>query len=229
MKDAYQILFDKTTFTKDEFFKIGIDNIIFGTQDKLEIQWEELKSNLKHNKALFIRGYSRDTTKTEAFFRLNKYLFGHTNLTVDKTNNLIPTQIIASLTNLKKTIKTDTSSNERIQNFQVSHIFGKTKNPLLFNAGWNIAYIPKYLDPFTGHETQGQISQDFKKMFSIYLKPKLQFFIDDYNSIVNDNIFRESLTKSIDLIKSELNMTDKSFRTFSTNAMNEFSPIWTEE
>ena len=225
MKDPYIELFDKIGLTQKRFFEIGIESIIIASHDKLVQQWNELKGNLENNnKKLFVRGYSPDKPKRDAFITLIKYLFPNGNIDIDVRNNTNPTKIIAELTSLKKD-KSAGKNYEIIQNYQVSHIFGRTKNPYLFNAGWNIAYIPKYLDPFTGHETVGQINSDFKEAFNIFKTKKLKYFIDDYNSIVNNKSFQDNLTKSIAELKKNFKMPDKSFNLLSKNAMFEFSPI----
>ncbi len=103
MRDAYTKLFERIDV--HEFFKIAINDITYIEEEKIRIQWDELKERVFNNGEIYIRGYGRDAVKT--------------------------------------------------------------KNPLLFGCGWNIAYIPKYIDPFTGHETQGCYSEEFKKILKI--------------------------------------------------------------
>ncbi|WP_238403062.1 hypothetical protein, partial [Flavobacterium psychrophilum] len=69
---------------------------------------------------------------------------------------------------------------------QISHLFGRTKNPFLFNCAWNIAYVPKYLDPFTGHETQGEYSNEFKNMFTPIINEKFRQYIIEYNELISN-------------------------------------------
>jgi hypothetical protein len=42
-----------------------------------------------------------------------------------------------SRSGFSKTVRGD--SERKIQNYQVTHIFGRTKNPFLFSAPWSIA------------------------------------------------------------------------------------------
>ena len=75
-------------------------------------------------------------------------------------------------------------------NYQVSHLFGRTKNPLLFTSPWNIAYIPKYLDPFTGHESQGIHSTEFKNIFNQLIAKKFEPYIQDYHNFIDEHVFK---------------------------------------
>ena len=81
-------------------------------------------------------------------------LLGNTHVEKDPTNNAVPHKLIQRTTELKR--------NSDIFNYQVSHIWGHTKNIFMFEAPWNICYTPKIMDPFTGHETQEYGLQNIK-------------------------------------------------------------------
>ena len=57
---------------------------------------------------------------------------------------------------------TGRKNKKEIINYQVSHIFGKTKNIYAFTAPWNFIYLPKIMDPLTGHEAQGYLKERFQ-------------------------------------------------------------------
>ncbi|AET69328.1 hypothetical protein Desor_3879 [Desulfosporosinus orientis DSM 765] len=65
---------------------------------------------------------------------VKKRIFNNTNVKKDATNSVEPQKIISRLTGYKR--------NTNLFNYQVSHIFGKTKNIFLFEAPWNIALVP---------------------------------------------------------------------------------------
>lgn len=44
-------------------------------------------------------------------------------------------------------------------------MFGRTKNIYAFTAPWNIVYMPKILDPFTGHEAKGEMVDEYRMLF----------------------------------------------------------------
>lgn len=222
MIDAYDNLFLK--YNKDEFFKDSIEEIIFVPTDKLEQNWLNIKHKLLHNEELYIRGYGRNAAGTNAFIVLYKYLFQNEKIKKDPTNNAKPTTTLTELTGLCKVVKNDNIKKERIQNYQVSHLFGKTKNPLLFTAGWNIAYIPKYIDPFTGHETQGKYRLEFQKLFEAKISEKFGYYINDYNIFYQQNI-KDNLADALALTKQELGMSDILFEDFKISAKSELSEI----
>lgn len=222
MKDAYDEFFEK--YPKDEFFNDSFEQIIFITAEKIDDNWIELKNNLISNKKLFIRGHGRDALGTNRFILLYEFLFKNTNIEKDPSNNYYPTKLIKELTNYCKVIKDDNKDYQRIQNYQISHLFGRTKNPLMFNAPWNIAYIPKYLDPFTGHETQGKHKEDFQKIFNAKVKEKFRNYIIDYNEFVENQI-TPNLDDAFKQVNLKLRLKKKEFDKFKKIAKKELAII----
>ncbi len=222
MRDAYDKLFQK--YNKEEFFRDSIEEIIFICADKLQNNWDQLKSKVLSNQEVYIRGYGRDALGTKAFIVLYKYLFQNEKVSKDPTNNAKPSRILMELTGLCKVVKSDRKEKERIQNYQVSHLFGRTKNPLLFTAGWNIAYIPKYIDPFTGHETQGAYRNEFQKLFEAKIFERFGQFVNDYNSFFINNI-SSRLEDALALTQQELDMPEDLFEDFRARAISELSEI----
>ena len=131
-----------------------------------------------------------------------------------------PTKLISSLTAYSKTSK---KNKTHILNYQISHLFGRTKNPFLFCSPWNIAYIPKYLDPFTGHETQGSHSKDFKNIFNLILKEKFILYFEDFNKVFSDFI-QPNLENALDAIRNNFESTEK-FDDFVKDCKSELSSI----
>jgi hypothetical protein len=80
------------------------------------------------------------------------------------------------------------------------------------------------LDPFTGHETQGDHSVEFKKMILPILKEKFEFYINDYNQIIESKVLNK-LDKSLMEVKKELRMNQPEFLIFEKNAKIELSLI----
>jgi hypothetical protein len=225
LKDAYDILFK--SYKKETFFKEGLAAIIYVEDSKINNFWNETKQKIRDGGEFFIRGFGRDENGTKAFFILYKELFPKATILKDPINNIKPTQIISKLTGLDKNIKADTKSLEKIQNYQVSHLFGKTKNPLLFTAPWNIAFIPKYLDPFTGHETRGEYSIEFKKIFNESNLKRFKKYIADYDNIVLKDI-KPNFSKALDKTKKELislNFDQKKINEFEKAALEQLDGI----
>jgi hypothetical protein len=156
---------------------------------------------------------------------LYKNLFPEMTILKDSSNNAQPTKLISEITPYKKT--TDDSKKdgkERIQNYQISHLFGRTKNPFLFTAAWNIAYVPKYLDAFTGHESQGEHSKAFKVIFNDILKARFSVYVDDYNKLIKTHVGGK-LEEALDKTRKDAKNTIRKFARFRSDAKHELSEI----
>ena len=64
-------------------------------------------------------------------------MVGNESVTKDSTNNAEPAKIIRELTGCSK-IKN--ARHEPIRNYQISHIFGRTKNVFAFTAPCSLEY-----------------------------------------------------------------------------------------
>lgn len=201
--DGYKLFFSYfNNISDDEMVKFGLENLISVPVDVAKTEWEKIKNKLFNNEELYIRGYGRDAKGTELYFNLYKDLFNNNNIKKDPTNNHWPTKLIEDWTKVsKKPTKKQLERNfSTIQNFQVSHIFGCTKNPLLFTAPWNIIILPKIMDPFTGHEASGTLKEKFSESLRCWACQKYSDLIIDYNNIVQ-KLVENNLEKSINRLE----------------------------
>ena len=186
--DSIQLFLDyfsNKNLDKDSFYKFGIESTEFAGIDYAKKQWNHIKEMLLNKQELRIRGYGRDAKQTEMYFALYRFLFDHHNIKKDSSNNTEPTRIIQKATGYIK----NSQKKRNILNFTVAHIFGCTKNPLLFNAAWNICYKPTILDPLTGHEAQGDWPIEYQRIFHNHVYRLFGELIMDYNKfIVEQNI-----------------------------------------
>ncbi|WP_186301070.1 hypothetical protein [Virgibacillus sp. SK37] len=184
MLDGYKIFMKKFNISGEQIIEFGINETIFIPKSKANEEWKLLKENvIKGNDRVYVRGYGRDAKGTELYMNLYKELFGHSMFYQDPTNNAEPTKILKRLTGYSRQEKSTIKYNP-IRNYQVSHIFGRTKNPFLFTAPWNIVYVPKIMDPFTGHESKGELTEAFQKQFLLHFYQYYQEYIEEYNSIM---------------------------------------------
>ena len=198
-RDSYLNFLEKFKISNKDFIEYGLNDIIFVPNDKVISEWEILKNKVYSNQEVYIRGMGRDATGTKYMLEVHKSLFGNSNIKKDPSNNAHPTKILENLTGFSKR---KLKNNNLISNYQVSHIFGRTKNALMFMAPWNIVYIPKLFDPFSGHESKGELTQTFTSKLKEITYEKFKVQIDDYNSIVNNSKFIDSLNSSIENLKS---------------------------
>ena len=181
-RDSYLNFLKTFKISDDKFVEYGLKDIIFIPKDKASSEWEILKKKVYSNQEVYIRGMGRDAASTGYMLEIHNSLFGNSNIKKDPSNNTHPTKILENLTGFSKRKSKNTNL---ISNYQVSHIFGHTKNALMFMAPWNIVYIPKLFDPFSGHESKGELTQIFSTKLKEITYEKFKEDIGDYNSIVN--------------------------------------------
>ena len=209
-RDSYYDFLNHFGIKPKALFEWGMDAIIFPENDIVEKEWALLKKRILNNEVVYIRGYGRDARGTRLYIDFYKYVFKNENVKKDPTNNNRPQ------TNVKK--MTGLTRNKDIYNYQVSHIWGHTKNVFLFEAPWNICYTPKIIDPFTGHETKGDLPKEFQEYFIKYAQNKYRKYIKDYNKTISNYDFKSLLQKYC----VEKNIDDERF---TQDALAELSPI----
>lgn len=217
MRDGYQLFMQRFNIDQDQLIQFGIDETIYIVDSVVKNEWLQLKRNIySGEQKVFIRGYGRDAKGTELYMGLYQDLFGHNNFFKDATNNAEPTKIIRRLSGYSRQEK-PTIKYKRLRNYQVSHIFGKTKNPFTFTAPWNIVYVPKIMDPFTGHESKGALTERFQRDFSANFYNYYLDYIEEFNDIMSD--LRPLLIRY--LVENKPLITEK----FKNDSIEQFSPI----
>ncbi len=222
MRDSYIKFFSEGYISKEQFFEFGLKETIYAPYDKAESEWSRLKQRIENNQEVFIRGFGRDANGTHLFQELYARLVGNHNIKKDPTNNAEPTKIIRELTGYSKT---KNSKYEPIRNYQISHIFGRTKNIYAFTAPWNIVYMPKMLDPFTGHEAKGEMIDEYTLLFQKQGYQKFERLIAEFNEIVTNQGFRGRLKDCLDGLSADDSFENKEIEKLKTAVNNEFMPI----
>lgn len=173
--DSYECFFKKFNIGKEDFYKFGLEETIYAPDEEIEEYWNELKRRVINNEKVYIRGYGRDAHGTTLYKKFHIKVFGNENIIKDSTNNSKPQGLIEKLTGLRR--------KKNLLNYQVAHIFGMTRNALMFEAPWNIALVPKIIDPLTGHESNGAWAMEYQKLFIANMRKKYAKYIDEYNEI----------------------------------------------
>ncbi len=214
--DSYQSFLSHFNISQDEFLEWGIDAIIYPPIDKVDEEWGNLKRRIFSNEIVYIRGYGRDAHGTKLYQNLYSYIFRNNSVKKDATNNAVPTQHIRNMTGLTK--------NKDIYNYQISHIWGRTKNIFMFEAPWNICYVPKIMDPFTGHESKGEMTEKYRKLFIDTAYTRYKHFIDEYNSMLVQYNVKEKVNTYISYLK-DTDIAEKELSQFIKDVESELSPI----
>jgi hypothetical protein len=222
MRDSYIRFFSEGYITKEQFFEFGLKETIYPPYEKVEKEWEILKRNIVSNKPVFIRGFGRDANGTHLFQELYKRVLGNDSVKKDPTNNAEPTKIIRNLTGYSKS---KNSKFELIRNYQVSHVFGRTKNIYTFTAPWNIVYMPKMLDPFTGHEAKGDMIDEYTILFQQQGYKQFSKLIENYNHIITEQAFRDKLNTGLQELSNDSSFDSKDIDKLAKAVEDEFKPI----
>lgn len=222
MRDAYTRFFDECCISKDKFFSFGLEETIYAPYDKAEIEWNLLKDRIYNNEKVFIRGFGRDANSTHLFQTFYERLLNNYHVEKDPTNNTEPAKLIKYLTGYSKT---KSSKFEPIRNYQISHIFGRTKNVFAFTAPWNIVYMPKILDPFTGHEAKGDMIEEYTFLFQKQGYDRFEKLIEDFNEIMIDPNFKQKIIESLEDLNINASYKDKEIEKLKKAINIEFLPI----
>lgn len=226
-RDAYQLFFDQfIDGRKDEFFQFGLTQTIYASPEKCLASWENLKHSFFSNKSAYIRRYGTGGSNTQLYKDFYAFVFDNKKIESDPTNNAKPRQLIETLTGYMKKPK---PGFKPIQNYQISHVFGRTKNALAFTAPWNIVYLPKLLDPFTGHEAKGDDVAEFTKLFQAQCYERFEDMILDFNEIMESDKLSSKLTSGIDHVANENKLSEKQKQQFAKSVYSEFAPIQLEK
>ncbi|NQV86930.1 MAG: hypothetical protein HQ492_07630 [Woeseiaceae bacterium] len=129
---------------------------------------------------------------------------------------------MSRLTGYSKTVN---SKFEPIRNYQVSHVFGRTKNIYAFTAPWNIVYMPKLLDPFTGHEATGSMVSEFTLLFQRQSYALFGKLIDDFNELISCPKFLARMSACMGELQGDQTIEQSDFRKFEQAVKEEFRPI----
>ena len=226
MRDSYQTFFEHFKIDFSEIIEFGIEiDTIYPDKNEIKNDWENLIQSIENNNEVYIRGYGRDAHGTALYQELYRILLNNDNIKKDSTNNAKPTQLLQKITNYSKTIKKDNGAKRKISNYQVTHIFGRTKNPFLFTAPWNIVWKSKMLDPFTGHESKGKNTDDYKNAFLKKAKELYPEYINEYNILVSKYFTQEKIENAFRQMNLNLAIDEKAFEKFKLDAKNELREI----
>lgn len=213
--DSYIEFFRNFEIDIDDAFSWGIKNTIFPEITVVENAWKELLDKILNNQQVYIRGYGRDAHATHLYFDFYKFVFNNCNVKKDPTNNSVPQKNIEKLTGLKR--------NRDIFNYQVSHIFGRTKNIFLFESPWNIAYVPKIMDPFTGHEAKGELPSKYQTLFLQKAVERYEKHIKEYNDFIQKLHIQDKIAMFYNMQKEAVDI--KLLDQFIVDCSKEFEPI----
>jgi hypothetical protein len=184
IRDSYKRFFEKYS-KKQELFEFGIeDTILIEDKEKAHSEWQSLLKRIEEcDSNLYVRKFGKNGEGNEDLKKFYKEIF-KINIKFEKNNNDKPTQMLYKCTNYRKNKTYINEKYKTIRNYQVSHVFEKTKNVYCFTAPWNLAFVPRIVDPFTGHESKGKYVDEFQKKFQKKFLKEFRERILEYNKII---------------------------------------------
>lgn len=245
--DSYAKLFayfEHERLTPEALYQFGVRNSYFAdcevhdyAQNQFELlinllltgEFGNLDSDGRNRKTLKIRKYGNRAEGEKLFIELYRRVFHHARIVVETSGNAAPKENIKKATRSLIYSQSDRFAILRwarrvLQNYQCSHVFdNRTKNPLLFEAVWNIALTPKVVDPFTGHETLERWPDEFQPMFHNCVREKFRPCIVRYNQIADQ--FRESIERAAREIAAEKIQQGIDVGSFVADALAQWMPI----
>jgi hypothetical protein len=226
MKDGYQEFFDNFKINFEEVIEYGVrEATVFPDPRLIKSEWGDLKKEVLSKGVVYIRGYGRDASGFDLYQEFYSTLFEGLIVKKDPSNNSKPTQLLQRITKFSKSISVKSKNgNKPIRNYQVAHIFGRTKNPFLFTAPWNIVWTPRIFDPFTGHESRGDDAVKYQKHFLNHAKDIYKDYIHEYNDL-SRKYFKDSVVNAI-LNKMRVKYgVDRNIEKFILDIKKELGPI----
>lgn len=220
IQDSYEEVLKGLNVTVCDLIREGLNQIIWPQTNKGLKYWDILKrfkDAQNGGTPLYIRGYGRNNSKTYLFIDFFDRYY-KLNVQPDPVSNTIPKQVIEACTGF--------IINKHIQNYQISHIFEeRTHNPLLFTTPWMICYVPKILDPFTGHECMGY--DWVRARFVYYVASYWINEINQYNKYHNHLLpnLKKNIKDYVKYLKSNSSLTPKEITKFKEDLIYALSPI----
>lgn len=216
MIDSYEALIPNY-ISKEDFFKFGVEKTIFIPDDKVKQEWKKLKELIQTNNPVYMRGV-KEAAGNHLFFDYYAKIFNNDQVKKDPSNTQNPAKVIEALTGYKKS--------KDLRNYQLTSIFGRSRNILAFTAPWNIAYIPSILDPLLSAEAKGDLALEFQTYFMKHAYEKFKPYIDEFNKMLTTRQFIQSTNDHFEHLYNNNRMYDrKSTEKFEEVFRKDFEPI----
>lgn len=214
--DSYEN-FIKYFKLENTFADWAIENTIFFTpehEENFNHQWDKIKTALNGNDVehkIYIRSNGNNGCNNDVLINVYKKVFPNTNIRIDAHRNTTTHSKVDQLGNYKRNHGNIEKFNV-VKNFIVSHIFANTANPYLFHAPWNFCLTPAIVDPLTGHESNGNLTEEYKRKFFKKAFEKYNKYIEEYNAILKDNNYKEKISKAFDEYEKEISGLADNFK-----------------
>lgn len=173
LRDSYDRFFARFGIRVPDLIAFGLEETVLPAGEAIDRSWAAAQKRFEKREPHWIRSFGRNGQGTHlygVFYRLLVSL----GVQPDPTNNHWPWRVLSEITE---------NGGAHLRNYQISHVFGCTKNPILFTAPWNIVWKPKVLDPFAGHEAKGDLSDAYKVAFYAFIRETYARYLQEYEKL----------------------------------------------
>jgi len=215
MLDSYEALIPEY-ISKEEFFRFGLEKTIYIPDEKVKQEWKSLKERIASNKPVFMRGLKENSTNL-LFFEFYHKVFKNAQARKDPSNTQSITKIIEDLSGLKKS--------KDLRNYQISSVFGRSRNIFAFNAPWNIVYTPNILDHLLGADARGSLAEEYQRVFFEHCFKKFRPYINEFNDILTDSHLLRRFDEHFHSLYNDSKYNKEAVTKFEEMVREDFAPI----
>lgn len=215
MIDSYEALVGEY-ISKEDFFRFGVEKSIFIPEEKVKQEWKNLKEKISSNKVVYMRGL-KETGGNHLFYEFYDKVVKNKHVQKDPSNTQIPAKIIEDLTGYKKS--------KDLRNYQLTSLFGRSRNIFAFAAPWNIVFIPNIMDPLLGPDAKGKLSEEYQRLFFEHSYKKFKSYVNEFNDIVTNMHFQRAVDEYFQRLYEDSRHDKNAVVKFESVLRDEFSPI----
>ena len=188
--NAYEEVIREYGITEEKFYEVGIKMCLFAPREEALRDWLELKERFLSRRK---PGMKMRMVVHEYWLRRFYYDLFRLELAKDRDGNLTPNETLCELLGIRKPA-----------NYVCAHIFGGTNNPILFNALFNVCYIPAIYAPLTvdNKHKMTPIHEGFRRRFMARVQELYGDIIEEYNAFLTEQRVMERIEQ--ELINPEL-------------------------
>lgn len=204
--NSYEEVIREYGITAERFYEVGIKLCLFVEPEVAMQDWHQLREQFLSKKK---PGMGLRMVMHEPWLRVfYRDLFG-LELVKDQSGNQAPNALLCDLLGIKKPA-----------NYVCAHVFGGTNNPLLFNALFNICYIPAIYAPLTSDNRHKMtpLHVGFRQRFMARVQELYGEVIDEYDAFLQE-------LRVMELIDSRLSHPEAYPKRFIANMKEQWLPL----
>ena len=202
--NSYEEVIREYGITAERFYEVGIKMCLFAEREAAEEDWRKLRESFMQRKRLPLR-----MVVHEYWLRRFYYDLFRLELEKDPDGNQAPNVALCRLLGISKPA-----------NYTCVHVFGGTNNPLLFNALFNVCYIPAFYAPLTAENRHKMtpLHEGFRRRFMARVHELYGDIIAEYNEFLQEQGVMAKIEQ--ELISPELYP-----RRFIANMKEQWQPL----